>query len=290
MVAAVEEVITGSDINLGDFSVQRVLPTPKRQLVGPFIFFDHIAPLTLEAGQKIYIRPHPHIGLAAVTYLFRGEMVHRDSLGCVQSIRPGDVNWMIAGRGITHSECSALDDIHKRKRYLHGIQAWVALPVEHEETAAEFYNHARRDLPEFEHEGVIVRLLVGRAFSKVSPVKTFSDMFYLDVKMKTGQSFAMPGDHMERAFFLVEGEVTMAENIYHAGQMVILAQDADAVITAGSETRMITLGGAPLCGARHLWWNFVSSRPEWIEKAKRDWAEGRFDPVPGVADFIPLPE
>jgi len=290
VVDAIEQVITGRDSNLGDFSVRRVLPAPKRKLVGPFIFFDHMGPLTLETGQRIDVRPHPHIGLATVTYLFRGEMVHRDSLGCVQSIRPGDVNWMTAGRGITHSERSALDDLHKRQRYLHGIQAWVAFPTEHEETVPEFHNHARRDLPEFERDGVRVRLIAGRAFGKTSPVKTFSDMFYLDVQMQADQSLAVPDDHAERAFYVVEGEVTVADVVYRTGQMAILTEGAGAVIFAKSEVQLMVLGGAPLDGTRHLWWNFVSSRRERIEQAKRDWAEGRFDPVPGEADFIPLPE
>jgi redox-sensitive bicupin YhaK (pirin superfamily) len=282
--------IPGRMADLGDFSVRRVLPYAKKRRVGPFVFFDQMGPLTLLTNETIDVRPHPHINLATVTYLFRGEMLHRDSLGCVQTIRPGDVNWMTAGRGIVHSERTAPDDLHKRQRFLHGIQAWVALPVEHEETAPEFHNHARRDLPSIDLDGVALRLIAGRAYGAVSPVKTFSDMFYLDVPMGEGQRITMPVDHPERAFYVVDGTVECDGASFQTGQMAVLTEGADAVVMAATDCHVMLLGGAPLDGERHMWWNFVSSRPERIEQAKRDWAEGRYASVPGESDFIPLPE
>lgn len=284
------KLIEGRMSDLGDFSVRRVLPVRDRQIVGPFIFFDHMGPLTLLTGQRIDVRPHPHIGLSTVTYLFRGEMVHRDSLGSVQSVRAGDINWMTAGRGIVHSERTATDDLHKRQRFLHGIQAWVALPLDQEETAPEFHNHARLDLPMVTEEGLTLRLLVGQAYGETSPVKTYSPMFYADAELVAGASLSPPDDYAERAFYVVDGEVECGGQVFRTGQMGVLEENDDTLVTAKNDSRLMLIGGAPLEGERHIWWNFVSSRPERIEQAKRDWAEGRFDPVPGESDFIPLPD
>ncbi|HAA91102.1 MAG TPA: hypothetical protein DCS82_00040 [Rhodospirillaceae bacterium] len=284
------EIIEGRESDLGDFTVRRVLPTKGRQMIGPFIFFDHMGPLTLATGQRIDVRPHPHIGLATVTYLFRGEMVHRDSLGSIQSVRPGDINWMTAGRGIVHSERTATDDLHKRQRFIHGIQAWVALPVTDEETEPEFHNHSRLDLPLLKDGGVTIRLLAGSAYGSVSPVKTFSPMFYADVSVDSGASLSLPDEYPDRGFYLVEGNVEYAGKIYEPGQMVIAGENDAGQIAAKSDAQLMLLGGTPLTGEPHIWWNFVSSRPDRIEQAKQDWAGGRFVPVPGESDFIPLPQ
>lgn len=283
------ELINGRESDLGDFTVRRVLPAKARQMVGPFIFFDHMGPLMLATGQRIDVRPHPHIGLATVTYLFRGEMVHRDSLGSVQSVRPGDINWMTAGRGIVHSERTATDDLHKRQRFLHGIQAWVALPISDEETEPEFHNYPRLDLPVVSDDGVTLRLLAGEAYDAVSPVKTFSSMFYADAELEQGACLNLPEGYPDRAFYVVEGEVGFGGKIYRGGQMAVAAEEDTGEISAQEGSRLMLLGGVPLEGERQIWWNFVSTRPDRIEQAKRDWAEGRFESVPGENDFIPLP-
>jgi redox-sensitive bicupin YhaK (pirin superfamily) len=246
MASPVELVITGREANLGGATARRILPFRDCRMVGPFVFYDHLGPLTLLTNERFDVRPHPHIGLSTVTYLFSGEMVHRDSLGCVQSVRSGEVNWMTAGRGIVHSERMAEDDMHKRQRVLHGVQAWVALPQALEEMAPEFHNHARRELPMIEREGISARLIAGSAFGATSPVKTYTDMFYLDARIAAGQSLALPDEYAERAFYVAEGTVTLAGETYGVGNMVVLVAGAAAEIAAVEDATVMLLGGAPL--------------------------------------------
>jgi hypothetical protein len=258
-------------------------------MVGPFIFFDHMGPKVFAPGQGIDVRPHPHIGLATVTYLFDGEILHRDSLGCVQPIRPGDVNWMTAGRGIVHSERTA-SRVRATGSQLHGIQSWVALPLEAEEVAPSFAHHPAASLPTFEIESVALRLIVGTAYGRTAPVEVFSPIFYLDASMPAGSSHELTEEHLERAVYVAEGEVDVLGETARSGQMLVFEAGAPARLQAIATSRVMLLGGAPMDGPRHIWWNFVSSSRERIERAKRDWREGRFEHVPGETESIPLPE
>jgi len=275
--------------DLGGFSVRRVLPAEERQLVGPFIFFDHMGPAEFEPGRGIDVRPHPHIGLATLTYLFEGEILHRDSLGNVQPIRPGAVNWMTAGRGIVHSERTP-KEARVAKSRAHGIQSWVALPRAAEEAEPCFAHHAADSLPVVEAPGIRMTLIAGAAYGNRSPVETASDMFYLDVALETGATLTLPGEYEDRAAYVVDGEIRMAGEAIGAYMMVIARAGAQALLEATCPTRLMLLGGAPLDGARHIWWNLVSSSRDRIEQAKLDWKEGRFGRVPGEVEFIPLPE
>jgi hypothetical protein len=276
--------------DLGDgFEVRRVLPFASRRMVGPFVFFDAMGPTLFERGQGLDVRPHPHIGLATVTYLFAGEIIHRDSLGNVQPIRPGDVNWMTAGRGIAHSERSDRARLAQEPR-LFGIQSWVALPKSDEETAPDFAHHPGATLPVIEGEGTSVRVIAGELFGARAPVRTFSDMFYADVLLDPGARLALPAGHEERAAFLVEGAVDLVGETHAPGQLLVFRPGIEIVLGAADGARLMLLGGAPLDGPRHIWWNFVSSSPERIAAAKADWKAGRFPPVVGETEFIPLPE
>ena len=285
----VELVIAPRLRDIGDFAVRRILPFAKRRMVGPFIFLDEMGPVALPAGRGLDVAPHPHIGLATVTYLFAGEIEHRDSLGSVQAIRPGAVNWMTAGRGIVHSERS---DAAQRAEAssLHGLQSWIALPLEHEETAPGFSHHAAEELPVIEGEGSWMRLIAGRAYGETAPVQVFSDLFYLHAELQTGARVALPQEHAERALYVVSGSVDLEGRVLDAGVMAVVKPGPAATLTARSESRLMLLGGAPLEGRRHIWWNFVASTPERIEEAKADWRAGRFAGVPGDDDFIPLPQ
>jgi redox-sensitive bicupin YhaK (pirin superfamily) len=285
----VELVIEPRLRDIGDFAVRRILPYAKRRMVGPFIFLDEFGPEELPAGQGIDVRPHPHIGLATVTYLFDGEIMHRDSLGVVQAIRPGAVNWMTAGRGIVHSERSA-DEERARDKSLHGMQSWVALPLDHEETAPAFKHHPGDDLPVIEEDGVWMRLIAGRAYGETAPVTVLSDLFYLHAELQPGARVTLPEDHEERAVYVVSGGVALDGADYGAATMMVVAPGRPAVLTARTASRVMLLGGAPLEGRRHIWWNFVASTPERIERAKAEWQGGRFAMVPGDNEFIPLPE
>jgi len=286
----VEMAIVPRNRDLGDgFQVRRVLPFAKRRMVGPFIFFDAMGPTLFVGGHGLDVRPHPHIGLATVTYLFAGEIVHRDSLGNVQPIRPGDVNWMTAGRGIAHSERSDRARLAQEPR-LFGIQSWVALPMRDEETAPAFAHHSGTTLPVIDGEGKSLRLIAGELFGARAPVRTFSEMFYADVSFDPGARLALPPEHEERAAFLVEGAVDLAGETHVPGQLLIFRPGAEIVLSAPSGARLMLLGGAPLDGPRHIWWNFVSSSPERIEAAKADWKAGRFARVIGETEHIPLPE
>ena len=286
---ALETVIEPRPRDLGGFEVRRVLPSARRRSVGPFVFFDQMGPAELAPGSGIDVRPHPHIGLATVTYLFAGTIVHRDSLGSVRSIEPGAVNWMTAGRGIVHSERSD-NELRKSRQNLYGIQIWVALPKRHEEVDPDFTHYAAESLPVIEGEGKTVRVIAGSAFDKASPVKTLSKLFYADAICGPGASLVIDSEHEERALYLLEGTVEIAGEAFQPGRLLVFSPPDRITVKALSVSRMLLFGGEPLDGPRHLWWNFVSSSPERIEQAKADWKAGRFASVPGDPEFIPLPE
>ena len=276
--------------DLGGFSVGRVLPAPTRRLVGPFIFFDHIGPADLPPDRPMDVRPHPHINLATVTYLFEGQILHRDSVGSVQTIEPGAINWMTAGRGIAHSERSP-DAARKDGMRMHGIQLWVALPKEHEETEPSFRHHPSATLPALEVDGVTLRVLAGSAFGVTSPVETFSSLFYVDAVMPDGSALVLPEEHEERAVYVVEGTVRADDVAVPTRRMAVFQPGGAPKLVAEGNARVVLLGGSPLDGPRHIWWNFVSSSEARIEQAKRDWKEGRFAKVADdELEFIPLPD
>jgi redox-sensitive bicupin YhaK (pirin superfamily) len=286
---AIETIIEGRTRDLGGFAVARLLPSAARRSVGPVVFFDHMGPAVLPPGQGIDVRPHPHIGLATVTYLFEGEIVHRDSLGFVQPILPGAINWMTAGLGIVHSERTspALRETGSR---LHGLQLWVALPKAHEEAEPDFRHHPAATLPDVAIDGVRLRILAGSAYEAVSPVRTLSSLFYVDARLREGAKLPVPSGPVERAAFVVDGTVRCGDERVPASRMLVFAPGSMPVLSTETGASVMLLGGAPLDGQRHLWWNFVSSSKERIERAKRDWAEGRFAPVPGETESIPLPD
>jgi len=290
-MSGIRRVLDGRPRDLGGFSVRRVLPAGGLQTVGPFIFFDHIGPATFAPGDGVDVRPHPHIGLATVTYLFAGEFMHRDSLGTAQLIRPGDVNWMVAGRGIVHSERTpAAARSAPGGAPIHGIQTWVALPSEHEETDPSFEHHPAPTLPEIHGTGVALRLIAGAAYGRQAPTAVYSPMFYLVATLEAGAEVELPTEYAERAAYVVEGEVEAAAERYGVGRMIVYEAGVQVLLRALTPARVMLLGGAPLDGPRHIWWNFVSSSPERIERAKLDWREERFTEVPGDSERIPLPE
>ncbi|MDX1512914.1 MAG: pirin family protein [Gammaproteobacteria bacterium] len=289
MNAVVETIIAPRRRDLGGFEVRRVLPAGRqRKMVGPFIFFDEMGPAVLGEDKGIDVRPHPHIGLATVTYLFDGGIVHRDSLGFVQPIRPGDMNWMTAGRGIVHSERTG-DEERSSETRLHGIQSWVALPRDAEEGEPGFFHHPQATLPCIEREGARVRLIAGAAFGERSPVKTFSRMFYVDAELDAGARLRLPEDFEQRAVYPVDGEIEINGESHGAHEMVVLTPGAAVDVACDVRSRVMLLGGDALDGDRYIWWNFVSSSEARIEQAKRDWEAGRFAGVPGDDEFIPLP-
>ena len=290
-VGIVQRVLEGRPRDLGGFSVRRVLPAGRLQTVGPFIFFDHMGPAVFAPGAGVDVRPHPHIGLATVTYLFAGEFMHRDSLGTAQLIRPGDVNWMVAGRGIVHSERTPPEARQvPGGAPIHGIQTWIALPREREETEPSFEHHPAPALPEIRRPGVVMRLIAGSAFGATAPTAVFSPMFYLAADCEAGAVIELPDEHVERAVYVVDGEVDADGESYGPGHMIVLESATSAALRAATPARVMLLGGAPLDGARHIWWNFVSSSAERIERARIDWSEERFAAVPGDDERIPLPE
>jgi redox-sensitive bicupin YhaK (pirin superfamily) len=287
---AVELLIRGRERDLGGFSVRRTLPSPKRRLVGPFIFFDHMGPVTLPPGAGIDVRPHPHIGLATVTYLFEGEIFHRDTLGSAQSIVPGDVNWMVAGRGIAHSERTS-PEARARGGPYHGIQAWVALPREDEECAPSFAHHPESTLPGFEREGVALRVIAGEAFGSRSPVRTSWPTLYVDARLAPGAELTVPEGVEERAVYVATGRIGCEGGGFAAGDMAVLRRGARVVVRAEGEARILLLGGAPMDGPRLIDWNFVASSEARLVKAREDWKAARFGKIPGDdVEFIPLPE
>jgi len=274
--------------DLGGFTVRRILPHPTRQMVGPFIFFDHLGPTVFPPGQGIDVRPHPHINLATVTYLFEGVILHRDNLQNVQEIHPGAVNWMTAGRGIAHSERTP-EAARSQATRLHGIQTWVALPDTEEETAPWFHHYPATALPTWQENGVTLKLIAGQAYGHTSPVKTFSPMIYLDVQLLPDAQFTLPPDYPEQAIYSVTDGLSVDGVVVEPHRLAILAPGQAVSITAKTEARCVIIGGEPI-GQRYKWWNFVSSRPARIEQAKRDWKAGQFDPVPQETEFIPLPD
>lgn len=286
---SIAQVIEPRARDLGGFEVRRVLPSARRRLVGPFIFFDELGPAVFSAGRGIDVRPHPHIGLATVTYLFEGEIMHRDSLGYHQAIRPGAVNWMTAGQGIVHSERTG-DEERARDARIHGIQSWIALPLEQEEAAPAFYHHPADGLPIIEGAGYTMRLIAGSAYGETAPVQVFSRMFYLDARLDAGATVPLPADEDERAVYVVEGTIEAAQQVFGPGQMAVFKKAAAVEITAQATSRVMLLGGETLAGERHIWWNFVASSKARLEKAKTDWKAGRFPQVPGETEFIALPE
>ncbi|MCE9671395.1 pirin family protein [Myxococcus stipitatus] len=290
--SALETVIVPRTRDLGDgFEVRRALPSSRRRMVGPFIFLDQMGPAVLRAGKGLDVRPHPHIGLATVTYLFEGEILHRDSLGKVQVIRPGAVNWMVAGRGIVHSERTPQEARVAGNR-LFGMQFWVALPGKHEEDAPSFDHTPVEALPVIQDQGVDLRLIAGGLFGERSPVRTQSELFYADVRLDVGAKVPMPRQFDERAIFVAEGMVDVGGESFGAGQMLVLRPGVDVVArgAGAGRARMLMFGGEPMDGPRHIWWNFVSSSKERIEQAKEDWKAGRIGKVPSETEFIPLPE
>jgi len=281
-------IIEARPRDLGGFQVRRALPSAARRLVGPFIFFDHMGPADMAPGSGIDVRPHPHIALATVTYLFEGEMVHRDTLGSHQTIRPGDVNWMLAGRGIAHSERTG-DDVRRRGGPLHGIQSWVALPTADEEAAPRFEHHPAATIPRVALDGAALEVVAGSAYGARSPVGVLSQTLYVAARLEAGATLPLPDEHPERAVYVASGEIAAGEQRLGTGGMLIFPAGPVSV-QALAQSRLILIGGAPLDGERHIWWNFVSSSPDRIERAKADWKAGRFGVVPGDdKEFIPLP-
>ncbi len=271
----------------GGFTVRRLLPAAAHQAVGPFLFFDHFGPITAGPADLHDVRPHPHIGLATVTYLFEGAMLHRDSTGVVQRIEPGAINWMTAGRGIVHSERTP-DDLRGRTRRIHGLQLWAALPLADEDMAPSFAHTPAAAIPTFEVGGARLRVLIGSAFDATSPVAVRSQTLYLDIALTAGDALPLPLAP-ERALYIVDGAVRLDDTPLAPQTMLLLAAGDEPMLSADGDARVVLIGGEPL-GPRQIWWNFVASRKDRLVQAADDWAAGRFPPVPGETEFIPLPE
>ena len=287
---AIETLIVPRSVDLGEMTVRRALPSTARQMVGPFIFFDQMGPAEFLTDQGIDVRPHPHINLATLTYLFEGEILHRDSLGTEKTIQPGAVNWMSAGRGIVHSERTE-ESRKKHGQKLFGIQTWLALPGAVEESDPAFLHYGAASLPVIEADGIRARLIAGSAFGETSPLATASETLYGDVLLRAGCRMPLDATYEERALYTITGTIEIAGDSFDAGQLLVLRPGDSLTVTAQSDARFMIFGGAPMDGPRYIWWNFVSSRPDRIEQAKEEWARGRFDTVPGdEAEFIPLPE
>lgn len=287
---AIEQIIVPRSIDLGDFRVHRALPSEQPRLVGPFILFDHAGPAMLRAGKGVDVRPHPHIGLATVTYLFEGEVVHRDSIGTALPIRPGAVNLMTAGRGIVHSERSG-PDRRATGDQLHGLQLWVALPITAEEGAPAFAHTAAADIPEFNEKGMMLRVVAGTMHGMRSPVATPWHTLFADVHLKAGTGLPLDAEYEERALYVISGEIEIGGDRHGPERLLVLRPGDRVFVRATSDAHVIVIGGAVMDAPRHIWWNFVSSRKDRIDAAKADWKAGRFDLVPGdTAEFIPLPE
>jgi redox-sensitive bicupin YhaK (pirin superfamily) len=288
---ALANVVVPRTVDLGDgFSVRRALPSARTRMVGPFIFFDHFGPAEFRAGAGLDVRPHPHIGLATVTYLFDGEIVHRDSLGTALAIKPGEVNWMTAGRGIVHSERTGAEK-RVTSSPIHGLQMWVALPKAHEEMAPGFAHHETAEFPVVAENGKTVRVVVGSAYGAKSPVPVVHETLFADVHLKAGSVLPLDADHEERAVYVIAGELDIAGDRFAAGQLLVFKPGDAVTIAAANDSHFVICGGAPMDGPRHIWWNFVSSSKDRIEQAKADWTAGHFQKVPGdEIEFIPLPE
>jgi len=275
--------------DLGGFEVRRLMPAFPQKMIGPFIFFDHMGPARFRPGQGIDVRPHPHIGLATVTYLFEGSIMHRDSLGIVQRIDPGDVNWMTAGSGIVHSERSPQED-RGAGPPLHGIQTWLALPLKDEQTQPSFTHLAKTRLPSLSESGAELRVIAGNAFGQKAPTPVFSDTLYVAADLAPGGRIALPPEHEERGVYVVSGNITVDGMSVAPFHVASLPAGGTVEIKAASPARLMLFGGARMDGDRHIWWNFVASSRELIEEAKQRWREQRFPPVPNETEFIPLPE
>jgi redox-sensitive bicupin YhaK (pirin superfamily) len=289
---ALDLVIIPRTSDLGDnFEVRRALPSRQRRMVGPFVFLDQMGPHVFASGDGLAVRPHPHIGLATVTYLFDGELLHRDSLGTVQPIRPGAVNWMTAGRGIVHSERTA-PEVRQQASSLFGIQCWVALPQAHEETEPSFVHEEKHNLPMEEGEGILARIIAGRFFGRASPVPTLSEMFYADVQLQAGAKLSIPPEYAEQAIYGVEGTLDLGrDGVFDAGCLLVLKPGKSVTLACRSaRARVMLLGGEPMDGPRAIVWNFVSSSAERLQQAQEDWKNQRFAKVPGEVEFIPLPD
>ncbi len=284
----IELLIEPAAKDLGEFTVRRALPDKNRQRVGPFIFFDHMGPAEFSPGQGVNVRAHPHIGLATITYLFEGEILHRDSLGYVQPIRPGEINWMTAGKGIVHSE-KVTPEILASGQKLHGLQTWVALPLEQEETDPRFEHYGAEAIPKLSLEGARITVVIGSAYGHTSPVQAASETLYVEAKLDEGASLELPPAE-EIAVYVVDGSIEIGDESVSRGVLAVLKDGATASVTAPGGAHIMIAGGDTLEGDRIIWWNFVSSSRERLEQAKLDWQEGRFDDVPGETEFIPLPE
>jgi redox-sensitive bicupin YhaK (pirin superfamily) len=285
--AVIERIIEPDSKDLGGFSVRRVLPSRVHKMVGPFIFFDHLGPAEFPPGEGIQVRPHPHIGLSTVTYLFEGEIIHRDSLGYQQAIQAEAVNLMTAGRGIVHSE-RAGEDLERVSR-LHGIQSWMALPRDLQECDPDFRHYPSGELPQVEQDGVAIRVILGEFSGHVSPVTQYAPTLYLECRMPGGTALSLPRDYDEIAIYLVSGELQIGGRLVGATRMAVLAPAQSVQLQASCDCHLMVIGGASF-GERHIWWNLVSSSRQRIEQAKQDWRDNRFDPIPGETEFIPLPE
>jgi redox-sensitive bicupin YhaK (pirin superfamily) len=288
---ALAQVIAPRTVDLGDgFSVRRALPSARTRMVGPFIFFDHFGPAEFRAGNGLDVRPHPHIGLATVTYLFNGEIMHRDSLGTAAPIRPGEVNLMTAGRGIVHSERTGTER-RSTGGPIHGLQMWVALPAANEEMAPAFAHHQVEEFPMVRDTDLFARVVIGSLYGESSPVLTTHETMFANVAMRPGATLPIDADHEERAIYIIDGTIDIAGDKFEPGRLLVFKPGDKITATAVTDAHFVICGGAPMDGPRHIWWNFVSSRKDRIEQAKSDWKAGHFDKVPGdEVEFIPLPE
>lgn len=292
-LSALETIVVPRTRDLGDnFEVRRALPTTQKRMVGPFVFLDQMGPHAFVDGRGLDVRPHPHIGLATVTYLYDGEIEHRDSVGSIQTIKPGAVNWMTAGSGIVHSERTSAA-LRVQGSSLYGLQCWVALPTKHEEIDPAFQHIAADLLPLIEGDGATAKIIAGSFFGKQSPVATLSDLFYVDVRLQAGARLDVPAEYPEQAMYVIEGQLDLGrDGIFNAGQLLVLKANTSVTLRGAGPgiTKLMLLGGEPMDGSRYLMWNFVSSSLDRLEQAKDDWKERRFADVPGETEFIPMPD
>ncbi|GAB3090048.1 pirin family protein [Lysobacter terrae] len=275
--------------DLGGFQVRRAVPSIQARSVGPFVFVDHMGPAMFEAGRGVDVRPHPHIGLATVTFLWSGRITHRDTLGSVQDIEPGDVNWMTAGRGIAHSERTPLA-VREHAHPVHGLQTWVALPRSHEETEPGFFHHAAASLPQQRRDGAWLRIVAGRGYGEESPVRVYADTLYVAIDLDADAQLDLEDSHAQRALYVLEGDAQLDGADIPAQHLIVLDPGTRPRLRAKTPLKAMLLGGEPLDAPRHMWWNFVASSKERIEQAKQDWVEGRFGAIAGETEFIPLPD
>ncbi len=286
--AGIQQLIKPKDTNLGEFSVRRCVPNQGVRHIGPWVFFDHLGPASFPIGEGVNVRPHPHINLATVTYLFNGEMLHQDSIGTIQTIHPYDLNLMVAGSGIVHSERQS-NQVKSRPHSIHGLQLWLALPERDEETAPAFYHYAADDLPALNVNGVAVRVLIGSAYGVTSPVKTFSPTLYIEARLNSGQSLTLPSASM-RGLYMLDGEISIQDLQITQHTLALLSKDSHVTITAARNTQIILIGGDEL-GHRYIDWNFVSSSQERIEQARQQWIDHKFPEIPSDnQEYMPYPE